>query len=78
MDANQPSFEERLDSLELSVKKLESGGLSLEEAIQCYEEGMRLSASLQKQLAEAQRKVDVLRQGTGGEYFVEPLGGGED
>ena len=78
MDVNQLSFEEGLERLEMSVKKLESGGLALEEAIQCYEDGMNLTAALHKQLACAQRRVEILRQGAGGEYFAEALAGDED
>jgi exodeoxyribonuclease VII small subunit len=72
------TFDKGLDTLESIVQKLESGGLGLEDALRCYEDGVKLSASLQKQLAEAQRKVEVLRQGLGGEYVAEPLEGNEE
>jgi exodeoxyribonuclease VII small subunit len=69
----QPSFDDGLDRLEALVQQLESGSLSLEEALTRFEEGVQLSQSLQKQLAEAQRRVEVLKAGLGGEYRAEPL-----
>jgi hypothetical protein len=39
---------------------------------------VKLSSALQQQLLEAQRKVEVLRQGLGGEYSAEPLEGDAD
>ena len=68
-----PSFDDGLDRLETLVQQLESGSLSLEEALARFEEGVQLSQALQKQLAEAQRRVEVLKAGLGGEYRAEPL-----
>jgi exodeoxyribonuclease VII small subunit len=68
-----PSFDDGLDRLEALVQQLESGSLSLEEALAQFEEGVQLSHALQKQLAEAQRRVEVLKAGLGGEYRAEPL-----
>lgn len=68
-----PTFDDGLDRLEALVNQLESGSLSLEEALARFEEGVQLSQVLQKQLAEAQRKVEVLKAGLGGEYRAEPL-----
>ena len=57
------------------MQKLESGQLSLEEALREFEEGVSLSKALQQQLAAAQRRVEVLKQGLGGETRAEPLEG---
>ena len=70
-----PSFDDGLDRLEAVVQKLESGQLGLEEALLEFEQGVNLSKALQQQLADAQRRVEVLKQGLGGEYRVEPLEG---
>jgi exodeoxyribonuclease VII small subunit len=78
MDKDQFSFDEGLDRLEATVQKLESGELGLEEALQCYEGGVKLSNELQQRLAAAQRKVEVLRQGLGGEYVAGPLEGDDE
>ena len=69
------SFDDGLDRLEALVQQLEAGHLGLEEALRRFEEGVALSQALQQQLADAQRKVEVLRQGLAGEYKVEPLEG---
>lgn len=61
-----PSFDDGLDRLEALVQQLESGSLSLEDALARFEEGVQLSQALQKQLAEAQRRVEVLKAGLGG------------
>jgi exodeoxyribonuclease VII small subunit len=75
MSTQPASFDDGLDRLEALVQKLESGHLGLEEALREFEEGVALSKALQQQLAEAQRRVEVLKQGLGGEYRAEPLEG---
>ena len=70
-----PSFDDGLDRLEGLVQQLEGGNLSLEEALTTFEQGIALSKVLQHQLAEAHRKVEVLKQSLGGEYRAEPLDG---
>lgn len=75
MATNPLSFDEGLNQLETLVQQLEDGHLSLEEALQRFEEGVALSQGLHQQLADAQRRVEVLRQGLGGEYRAEPLEG---
>ncbi len=68
-----PSFDDGLDRLEALVQQLESGNLGLEDALARFEEGIQLGKELQAQLSEAQRKVEVLKLGLGGEYTAEPL-----
>ena len=75
MTTQPASFDDGLDRLENTVQKLESGQLSLEEALREFEEGVSLSKALQQQLAAAQRRVEVLKQGLGGAYQAEPLEG---
>lgn len=75
MGKNQLSFDRGLEKLEALVQKLEGGALGLEDALQHYEDGMKLSTALQQQLESARRKVEVLRQGQGGEYAAESLEG---
>jgi exodeoxyribonuclease VII small subunit len=68
-----PNFDDGLNELEALVQQLESGNLSLEDALNKFEDGVKLSQRLQQQLSEAQRRVEVLKQGLGGEYRAEPL-----
>jgi exodeoxyribonuclease VII small subunit len=57
---SESEFERSLSRLEEIVKKLESGDLSLEEAMKLFEEGVQLSRSCQKQLEEAEKRVEML------------------
>ena len=72
--AQEPqSFDDGLDRLEALVQRLEGGHLGLEEALSVFEEGVKLSQRLQGQLAEAQRRVEVLKANLDGGYRAEPL-----
>jgi len=53
-------FEAALEQLQATVKKLEAGELGLEEALVCFEDGVRLSRICQKQIASAEQRVKVL------------------
>ena len=55
-----PSFETSLHRLEQIVKKLEAGDLPLDDALKLFEEGIGLSQQCQKQLEEAENKVEIL------------------
>jgi len=53
-------FEEALKKLEKIVGDLEDGNLSLDEAMEKYEEGIRLSRMCSKKLEVAKKKVEIL------------------
>lgn len=53
-------FEEALEELEGIVKKLERGGLLLEESLEAFEKGINLSKVCSNKLNEAQRKIEIL------------------
>ena len=53
-------FEEALKKLEKIVEELEDGNLPLEESLEKYEEGMRLSKVCAKKLELAKKKVEIL------------------
>ena len=59
-EVNNLSFEEALEKLETLVSQLESGQIKLEEAIKAYEEGCALKKVCEKQLKDAQMKVEKL------------------
>jgi exodeoxyribonuclease VII small subunit len=75
MTDQTPSFDDGLDRLEAMVQRLENGSLGLEQALAAFEAGIVLSQQLQQQLGQAQRRVEVLKQGLAGEYRAEPLEG---
>jgi exodeoxyribonuclease VII small subunit len=56
----EPSFEKALEKLEKIVGDLESGDISLDEALQRYEEGVKLVRLCNKKLDTAQKKVEIL------------------
>jgi exodeoxyribonuclease VII small subunit len=63
----EPSFEEALERLETIVEELEAGSLSLEQSLARYEEGMRLSRRLTQTLDQAEKRIERLVEGEGGE-----------
>lgn len=56
----EKTFEEQLLRLETLVTLMEQGGLSLEDMMRHYEEGMALQQGLQKQLEEAKGRLTEL------------------
>lgn len=54
------SFEKSLETLQQTVKKLESGELTLEQALKSFEEGVRLARGCQEYLSAADKKVEIL------------------
>lgn len=64
--AEQPRFEDDLGALEAIVTEIDSGELSLEEAIGAFERGVGLVRSLNQRLDEAERRVELLMRGAGG------------
>lgn len=53
-------LESSLQSLEELVERMESGGLSIEDSLKEFEQGIKLIQSCQKSLSEAEQKVDIL------------------
>lgn len=53
-------FEDALKKLEKTVDDLESGNLSLDDALNKYEEGIKLSKLCAKKLEAAKKKVEIL------------------
>ncbi len=66
-------FEKSLLRLEEVVKRLESTELSLDEAMKLFEEGVKLSRECQKQLEEAEGRVEILLKKADGKIAVEPF-----
>ena len=57
---DEMTFREASAELDGIVRQIESNSLELEDTLKAYERGVALIASLQKRLAEAEQKVDVL------------------
>ena len=68
-----PKFEECLDRLEKIVGELEKGDVSLDRALELFDEGMKLSGSCRKELEEAEGKVEMLIKQRNGSLKAEPF-----
>ncbi|PYP83499.1 MAG: exodeoxyribonuclease VII small subunit [Blastocatellia bacterium AA13] len=71
--STEKSFESSLKELEHIVEQLEAGDLPLEKSLELFEQGVKLSRDCQKRLDEADRRVEILLKGSGGEYRTEPF-----
>lgn len=54
------TFEETLNNLNTIVSELESGNLSLEESLERFKEGVKLSGECKKILEEAKLAVETI------------------
>ncbi|PKM78612.1 MAG: exodeoxyribonuclease VII small subunit [Firmicutes bacterium HGW-Firmicutes-15] len=61
------NFDSALEKLERIVEQLESGQLSLEDALVVFEEGVKLSLYCQKELKKTDGKVSRLLKKLNGE-----------
>ncbi len=59
------NFEEALEELEELVTSMEEGELSLEESLQAFEKGIKLTRECQTALKKAEQKVQVLLDESG-------------
>jgi len=53
-------FEDRLERLEVLNEKMKEGSVPLDEAIDLFEEGIKLARSLEKDLSKVERKIEIL------------------
>jgi exodeoxyribonuclease VII small subunit len=54
------NFEQALGELEALVAAMESGDMTLEESLQAFETGVRLTRECQQTLQQAEQKVQLL------------------
>ncbi len=53
-------FEDALEKLEDIVKRMETGGIPLDEAMKSFEEGIKLIRFCSAKLEETERRVEML------------------
>ena len=73
MKNNEPqtrSFEASLEALEEIVRKLERGDLPLEQSLEFFEQGIRLSRECQERLSQAERRIEILLRDNQGRPVV--------
>lgn len=64
-------FQEALEKLSNIVEKMEDKDLSLEDSLKLFQDGMELAALCNKQLDEAERKINIVLKGKDGELIEE-------
>ena len=73
MELKVKDFESALKSLEDIVAQLEAGDLTLDRALELFEEGIKVSRFCSSKLEEAERKVEVLIKTASGEMKGMPF-----
>ena len=70
------TFEESLDQLEAIVKRLEEGDMPLEDSLELFERGVKLSRDCRERLLKAEQRIEVLMKDANGEISVEKIAAG--
>jgi exodeoxyribonuclease VII small subunit len=65
MEKNK-SFEEAMSELEKIIEKLEVGELPLDDSLEYFQKGIKLSKYLSKKLDEVERKISVIIENSDG------------
>ena len=66
-------FEKSFQQLEKIVQRLESEELPLDESLQLFEEGIRLSRFCHQRLEEVEKKIELILADAKGEPVTEPF-----
>ena len=64
-DMSKENFEESMKRLEEIVTELENGNLNLDESVNKFEEGMKISKQCNKILEQAEKKITILLENDG-------------
>ena len=59
----EKSFENAIEELEMTVKKLEAGALTLDESLKAFESAIGLVKICNEKLENAKRRVRILTEG---------------
>ena len=62
----EKSFEKSLEELEQIVTRLEDGDLPLEDSLELFEKGIKLSRECRERLANAERRIEILMKDSDG------------
>ena len=66
-EADELTFEKALGDLEAVVAEMESGKLSLDDTMKCYEKGMALAKLCTSKLGETERQIEILTKSANGD-----------
>ena len=70
-------FEKALEDLEKIVEAMESGELTLDQALKKYEEGVGLVRACQSKLTETEKRIEILTKTLDGSLKKEAFDPGE-
>ncbi len=73
MKIEEMNFEESIKKLEAIVKELEDENISLEESMEKFEMGIKLSSNCLKKLNEAENKIEELARSEDGKLITKEL-----
>lgn len=68
---SKQTFEEAITQLGDIVRKLDTGSTSLDEAMELFEKGIKLTKECNKMLDEAEQKVNILIKNADGSVSAE-------
>jgi exodeoxyribonuclease VII small subunit len=71
--ARSNDFEKAFQQLEKIVQRLENEELPLDESLQLFEEGIRLSRFCNQKLEEVEKKIELILADAKGQPRVEPF-----
>ena len=71
-------FEKAFQQLEKIVQRLEGEELPLDESLQLFEEGIRLSRFCHQRLGEVEKKIELILADAKGQPVTEPFAGDAD
>ena len=74
----ETTFEQALKNLEDAVARLEKGQMPLDEALDCFEAGVRSAKLCRKKLQVVEQRIEILTKGSGGELLKKAFPGGDD
>lgn len=60
MSKEKVNFEETIKKLEEIANELETGNLNLDESVEKFEEGMKLSKECTRMLDDAEKRISIL------------------
>lgn len=69
----EKTFETSLTELEQIVERLESGDLSLDDSLELFEKGIKLSRDCRTRLHEAERRIEILMKDDDGNLLTRPI-----
>jgi exodeoxyribonuclease VII small subunit len=78
MPATSNEFEKAFAELEQIVKRLESEELPLDESLELFEKGIRLSRFCNQKLEEVEKKIELILADSKGQPSTRPFEGDEE